>query len=69
MPWQSSLSRLRRPDAQNGQLPRFKPRSSSALQLFAPFPELLFPVALASYFPLTTIIDDLLRTMGGLHAT
>lgn len=32
---------------------------------FALFPALLFLVALASYFPLTTLIDDLLRTMGG----
>ena len=32
---------------------------------FALFPTLLFMVALASYFPLTTLIDDLLRTMGG----
>jgi membrane protein len=32
---------------------------------FALFPTLLFMVALASYFPLTTIIDDLFRTMGG----
>ena len=33
---------------------------------FALFPMLLFLVALASYFPLTTLIDDMLRTMGGL---
>ena len=33
---------------------------------FALFPTLLFMVALASYFPLTTLIDDLFRTMGGL---
>ncbi|MGE3511240.1 MAG: YihY/virulence factor BrkB family protein [Vicinamibacterales bacterium] len=33
---------------------------------FALFPALLFLVALASYFPLTTLIDDLFRTMGGL---
>src|SRR5687768_17720160 len=32
---------------------------------FALFPALLFILALASYFPLTTLIDDLLRTMGG----
>ena len=32
---------------------------------FALFPTLLFVVALASYFPLTTLIDDLFRTMGG----
>jgi membrane protein len=32
---------------------------------FALFPALLFIVALASYFPLTTLIDDLFRTMGG----
>jgi membrane protein len=32
---------------------------------FALFPTLLFLVALASYFPLTTLIDDLFRTMGG----
>jgi membrane protein len=32
---------------------------------FALFPALLFLVALASHFPLTTIIDDLFRTMGG----
>jgi membrane protein len=32
---------------------------------FALFPALLFLVALASYFPLTTLIDDLFRTMGG----
>ncbi len=33
---------------------------------FALFPMLLFLVALASYFPLTTLIDDVLRTMSGL---
>ena len=33
---------------------------------FALFPALLFILALASYFPLTTLIDDLFRTMGGL---
>ena len=33
---------------------------------FALFPTLLFLVALASYFPLDTLIDDLFRTMGGL---
>jgi membrane protein len=32
---------------------------------FALFPTLLFLVALASYFPLDTLIDDLFRTMGG----
>src|SRR5262245_34825138 len=32
---------------------------------FALFPALLFILALASYFPLTTLIDDLFRTMGG----
>jgi membrane protein len=32
---------------------------------FALFPMLLFMVALASYFPLTSLIDDLFRTMGG----
>ena len=32
---------------------------------FALFPTLLFIAALASYFPLTTLIDDLFRTMGG----
>jgi membrane protein len=32
---------------------------------FALFPTLLFMVALASYFPLTTLIDDLFRTLGG----
>jgi membrane protein len=33
---------------------------------FALFPTLLFMVAVASYFPLATLIDDLFRTMGGL---
>lgn len=33
---------------------------------FALFPTLLFLVALASYFPITNLIDDLFRTMGGL---
>ena len=33
---------------------------------FALFPMLLFLVALASYFPLERLIDDLFRTMGGL---
>jgi membrane protein len=33
---------------------------------FALFPTLLFLVALASYFPVTTLIDDLFRTTGGL---
>jgi membrane protein len=32
---------------------------------FALFPTLLFMVALASYFPLATLVDDLFRTMGG----
>ena len=32
---------------------------------FALFPALLFIAALASYFPLTTLVDDLLRAMGG----
>lgn len=32
---------------------------------FALFPTLLFLVALASYFPLTTLVDDLFRTMSG----
>jgi membrane protein len=32
---------------------------------FALFPALLFIAALASYFPLTTLIDDLFRSMGG----
>jgi membrane protein len=32
---------------------------------FALFPTLLFMVAIASYFPLTTLIDDLFATMGG----
>lgn len=32
---------------------------------FALFPTLLFLVGLASYFPLTTLIDDLFRTMSG----
>lgn len=33
---------------------------------FALFPTLLFLVALASYFPVSTLIDDLFRTVGGL---
>jgi membrane protein len=33
---------------------------------FALFPTLLFMVALASYFPLATLIDDLFRTLGGV---
>jgi membrane protein len=33
---------------------------------FALFPTLLFLVALASYFPVNTLIDDLFRTLGGL---
>jgi membrane protein len=32
---------------------------------FALFPTLLFLVALASYFPVTTLIDDMFRTFGG----
>jgi membrane protein len=32
---------------------------------FALFPALLFILAVASYFPLTTLVDDLFRTMGG----
>jgi membrane protein len=32
---------------------------------FALFPTLLFLVALASYFPVATLIDDLLKTLGG----
>jgi membrane protein len=32
---------------------------------FALFPTLLFLLAVASYFPLTTLVDDLFRTMGG----
>jgi membrane protein len=32
---------------------------------FALFPALLFILAVASYFPLTNLIDDLFRTMGG----
>jgi membrane protein len=32
---------------------------------FALFPALLFLVALASYFPVTNLIDDMFRTMGG----
>ena len=32
---------------------------------FALFPALLFVVALASYFPVTTLIDDMFRTLGG----
>jgi membrane protein len=33
---------------------------------FALFPTLLFLVALASYFPVTNLIDDLLRAFGGM---
>jgi membrane protein len=33
---------------------------------FALFPTLLFLVAVASYFPVSTLIDDLFRTFGGL---
>jgi membrane protein len=32
---------------------------------FALFPALLFVVAVASYFPVATLIDDIFRTMGG----
>jgi len=32
---------------------------------FALFPTLLFLVALASYFPVTTLVDDLFKTLGG----
>jgi membrane protein len=32
---------------------------------FALFPALLFLIALASYFPLDTLIDDMFRTLGG----
>src|ERR1044072_3869596 len=32
---------------------------------FALFPTLLFLVALASYFPVSTLIDDMFRTLGG----
>ena len=32
---------------------------------FALFPALLFLIALASYFPLETLVDDMFRTMGG----
>src|SRR5918992_4557960 len=32
---------------------------------FALFPALLFLIALASYFPITTIIDDMFRSLGG----
>ena len=31
---------------------------------FALFPALLFLLALASYFPITTLIDDMFRTLG-----
>src|SRR5215217_6037303 len=33
---------------------------------FALFPALLFLIALASYFPLHTLVDDLFRTLGGV---
>src|SRR6476620_5606813 len=33
---------------------------------FALFPALLFLVALASYFPLTHLVDDLFRALGGV---
>jgi membrane protein len=33
---------------------------------FALFPTLLFLVALASYFPVSSLIDDMFRTLGGL---
>jgi membrane protein len=32
---------------------------------FALFPALLFVVAVASYFPVATLVDDMFRTMGG----
>jgi membrane protein len=32
---------------------------------FALFPALLFLIALASYFPITTVIDDMFRNLGG----
>src|SRR5918992_6268215 len=32
---------------------------------FALFPALLFLVALASYFPVANLIDDMFRTLGG----
>jgi membrane protein len=32
---------------------------------FALFPTLLFLVAVASYFPITTLVDDMFRTLGG----
>src|SRR5918995_5742591 len=32
---------------------------------FALFPALLFLVAVASYFPVATLIDDMFRTLGG----
>jgi membrane protein len=32
---------------------------------FALFPTLLFLIALASYFPVTTLVDDMFRTLGG----
>jgi membrane protein len=32
---------------------------------FALFPTLLFVVALASYFPITNLIDDMFETLGG----
>ena len=32
---------------------------------FALFPTLLFLVALASYFPVTSLVDDMFRTLGG----
>jgi len=32
---------------------------------FALFPALLFVVAVASYFPVVTLVDDIVRTMGG----
>src|SRR5918996_5093781 len=32
---------------------------------FALFPTLLFLVAVASYFPITNLIDDMFKTLGG----
>src|SRR5918995_2168488 len=32
---------------------------------FALFPALLFLVAVASYFPVATLVDDIFRTLGG----
>ena len=53
--------------AVRGALERQQPRDGGAARVyfFALFPTLLFLVALASYFPVVTLIDDLFRTMGG----